>query len=116
MGRVAMVTLLRLCFCAGGVDYENMSPYRVEFRSGSTSAILGVPIHMDSNAEFVEHFGAVLTVPTASFSLGVRPGVADNATVEIQDTNEGMCVFLYALQPPNAAANVHGLLSHCSVL
>lgn len=89
--------------CAGGVDYEDESPYVVEFMSSSLSASLGVTIYMDNTTEQTELFAAVLTVPTPSYNLGVRPGIADNATVEIQDTNEGMYVYLllYALHRPH---------------
>ena len=59
------------------------------------SAVLGVTIYMDNTTELTELFAAVLAVPTTSYNLGVRPGIADNATVEIQDTNEGMYVRTY---------------------
>ena len=108
-------------FCAGGVDYENISSYVVGFRRSSMSAVLGVTVYMDNTTELTELFAAVLAVPTTSYNLGVRPGIADNATVEIQDTNEGtyvrtyVCLLLYALHRPHPPF-VFYFLSHCSVL
>ena len=83
--------------CAALGDYDaSSSPYTVTFVPGQMTANITVDTIGDSTVQLTEQFKAILAIPAASSSIGVRRGSADTALVDILDNDgcESICIQL----------------------